>query len=70
MDGLEATRSIRAMGWKKRIPIVAVTANAMPGDREMCLKAGSDDYLTKPVKSLSLKEALTRLVLNRDNEAE
>lgn len=61
IDGLETTKRIRSMGnIKKRTPIIALTANAMPGDKEMCLKAGMNDYLTKPVDLEELKKLLRK----------
>jgi signal transduction histidine kinase/HPt (histidine-containing phosphotransfer) domain-containing protein len=64
MDGLEATRVIRQSeaGSDRRLPIVAMTAQAMKGDRERCLDAGMDDYLTKPVRSPELYKAIARAV--------
>jgi len=63
MDGLEATRRIRAAGsgvLNPRVPIVAMTANAMQGQKELCLSAGMDDYLSKPVQPRELAEMLRR----------
>jgi PAS domain S-box-containing protein len=66
MDGLAATRAIRESEarnpGRRRLPIMALTAYAMRGDRERCLTAGMDDYLTKPVKPEELSAALNRLV--------
>jgi CheY-like chemotaxis protein len=61
LDGLEASRRIVAK-WPQdgRPRIVAMTANAMQGDREICLAAGMDDYLTKPIRVEALVEALSR----------
>jgi CheY-like chemotaxis protein len=61
MDGLEATRAIHeAWPAEQRPRIVAMTANAMQGDREECLAAGMDDYLTKPIQVNALQQALER----------
>jgi two-component system, sensor histidine kinase and response regulator len=61
MDGLEATVAIRAreQGTNRHLPIVALTAQALPGDRESCLRAGMDGYLAKPVQIQPLLRALT-----------
>ena len=61
MDGFEATEMIRAQeGEQTHIPIIALTAHAMKGDRERCLKAGMDDYLPKPLQTKDLFEAIER----------
>jgi len=63
MDGYQATGAIRAQesaSNRARVPIVAMTANAMAGDREQCIQAGMDDYLTKPFKRESLGRMLGR----------
>ena len=61
MDGLEATRQIRAIISPERQPIiVALTANAMSGDRERCLEAGMNDYISKPVKIDEIQAVIAR----------
>jgi CheY-like chemotaxis protein len=62
MDGFEATAVIRQreMQTGHHIPIIAMTANAMLSDREQCLEAGMDDYVSKPVKSQDLMVVLQR----------
>ncbi|HIJ61469.1 MAG TPA: response regulator [Rhodospirillaceae bacterium] len=61
MDGIAATRAIRALGTGKRETlIVAMTANAMPGDREVCLAAGMDDYIAKPIDRRRLAALIER----------
>ena len=61
MDGYEATKAIRAEQRDgDRVPIIALTANAMQGDREKCLEAGMDDFLTKPIERKLLAEALKK----------
>ncbi|BBD07170.1 ATP-binding protein [Desulfovibrio ferrophilus] len=65
MDGLEATKAIRARRAgddKKDIPIVALTAYAMPGDEEMMLQAGMNEYVAKPFKIQDLRDALERTI--------
>jgi len=67
LDGLDATRRICAT-WplEQRPRIVAMTANAMQGDREMCLAAGMDDYVTKPIRVNELINALNNVTARKD----
>jgi two-component system, chemotaxis family, sensor kinase CheA len=59
MDGYEAISKIKEIGANPNLPIIAVTAKAMKGDREKCLEAGAMDYISKP---LNLKELLEKMV--------
>jgi signal transduction histidine kinase/DNA-binding response OmpR family regulator len=63
-DGLQATQFIREKGFSS-VPIIAMTANAMQGDREMCLAAGMDDYITKPIKREQVFEILQKWAFSR-----
>ncbi len=70
MDGYEASRAIRALKTEARtVPIIALTANALEGDRERCLAAGMDDYLTKPLKRERLRTALEQWLPMAQREA-
>ena len=61
LDGSEATRQIKAAPGSKHIPVIALTANAMTGDREKALAAGCDDFDTKPVELSRLLEKIRAL---------
>lgn len=61
MDGFEATKIIRALPTlAQKTKVIALTANAMKGDRERCLEAGMDDYLAKPLALASLQDVIRR----------
>jgi PAS domain S-box-containing protein len=78
MDGYETTRLIRQLethreiklGTCNPIPIIAMTANAMPGDKERCLEAGMNDYVTKPLTLQSLKQVLLNWLVPADQREE
>jgi len=72
MDGLEATRTVRAAGSETKnsaVPIIAMTAHAMPGDRQSCLDAGMDDYIAKPVTPAALSALLEKWLAKVDARA-
>jgi CheY-like chemotaxis protein len=62
MDGLEAIRRLRAATKSVSVPIIAVTALAMPGDRERCLEAGANEYISKPVSLKGLVKTINTLL--------
>lgn len=67
MSGTEATRAIREMekATGEHMPIIALTANAMKGDREACLSAGMDDYLSKPIQPKALFDILEKYLAEK-----
>jgi CheY-like chemotaxis protein len=65
MDGMKATRTIRKNGFDN-VPIIAMTAHAMKGDREKCLDAGMNDYITKPIKKEFVFEMIDKWVPNKE----
>ena len=69
MDGLEATRAIRAMPQFAKLPIISLTAKAMKGDREKCLAAGASDYVTKPVNEDNLLATMHFWLTPAENRA-
>lgn len=65
MDGIEATRQIRALvGWKSKVPIIAVTANVVESVREEALEAGMNEFLSKPINFTELLDAIKRAIIN------
>jgi CheY-like chemotaxis protein len=67
VDGWEATRQVKAHVTTRNVPVIALTAHAMSGDRERALEAGCDDYDTKPVELDRLVEKIERLLGERRN---
>ena len=70
LDGFEATRRIRAAENGRRVPIIAMTALAMPADRDRCLAAGMDDYLSKPIRRELLETIVERCLRSRESRAQ
>jgi len=71
MDGYQATKTIRQssnLGDLRNIPIIAITANAMEGDKAACLAAGMDDYLSKPFRREEMNQILEKWLKHTDDE--
>ncbi|HMA37774.1 MAG TPA: response regulator [Chloroflexia bacterium] len=70
IDGLEVTRRLKAAPATRQIPVLAVTAYAMAGDRELCLAAGCEDYISKPFDADQVVEKVARLLARRQRLAD
>jgi two-component system sensor histidine kinase/response regulator len=70
LDGYEATRRICAEESGRHVPIIAMTAHSMPGDRERCLAAGMDDYLSKPVQAEQLEAIIKRWLSGEESDTQ
>ena len=69
MDGWEATRQLKASPETKAVPIIALTAHAMSGDREKAIEAGCDDYDTKPIELPRLLDKIEAALLGKEKAA-
>ena len=71
MDGYDATREIRQLSDKRasEVPIIAVTANAMSGDRDRCLEVGMSDYISKPIDKPELIQAISTALNRFDSDS-
>lgn len=70
IDGLEATGRLKASPEMKHIPVIALTANAMTGDREKCIAAGCEGYIPKPVNKNELLDTVARFVVKAEPKSE
>jgi PAS domain S-box-containing protein len=68
MNGLDAIRKLRNEPYSKDLPIIAITGLAMPGDRDRCIEAGANEYLSKPVRLSELHDLLIRLLSGQKND--
>ncbi len=68
-SGFEVTRELKKMPEFSHVPIIAITAYAMKGDREKCIEAGCDGYLSKPINTRELPQIIAELLLKRKKES-